>query len=188
MEMPSKEFAEKYVGRRVRIINTNDVPDFTHIPTPIGIITQYTGIRVIVDLQETHPGINHWMVFLRHIELLDEKVINPYPHICKACKSPARKNSDVALCSNVKCKSSNKKKYFIPYVKVVDKYIKCAICDEFAYTCRDRARAGNDIYYSFSCFNKHNWQIKVYPGMLLKQSEHVIYYMNKDLSGWTRKY
>jgi hypothetical protein len=72
---------------------------------------------------------------IERVSLIKEEVAivaRPYPHICKACKSPARINKSATICSNSKC--SSRKKYLGPLNKQaarmlpkVNRSIKCPV-------------------------------------------------------------
>jgi hypothetical protein len=192
--MTGKEFAERYVGREVRLINTTDVPCFER-PNPIAIVVGYydqnicTSILVkFVDHKDQFlswkPHINVvllqkaeriWSVALSNLELV-VKSSNTYPHTCKKCKKPARKIGKVVLCSNVKCKSRgtfNKAfKSFIQYNEVL-----CPMCQNVGQYISDQwyGKATGKNYSYLNCSNAHGWSYvpKHYDAIIDKNKKRI---------------
>lgn len=95
---------------------------------------------------------------MKHIKSLP--AIVPYPHICKNCKSPARKCADKVFCSNVKCKTRNMFKYFnkskLTYGTKEDPVIvKCPKCSKVVKLVYALIKIGNEHCGGIYC-DEHN--------------------------------
>jgi hypothetical protein len=62
----------------------------------------YSSFKATHEIGKT---VNYYRISPLYRLVIPEIKINPYPHVCKKCHSPARKGSNVIFCSNVKCKS-----------------------------------------------------------------------------------
>ncbi len=185
--MTPQEYAIKYAGRKVQIFGTLDVPRYKENREPFArVIGYYTNPVmhpgwVVIDFVEAsdnakawdlseRPGQitlvvkdadKGWRVPIENVKLYDERPIVAYPHKCKLCKAPARKN---VLCSNMHCKSRSgylrevKSKIITP----ADKFIRCPKCNSVA----DSASGGfDDInHHAFTCPEGHRWQCKASIG------------------------
>lgn len=94
-----------YVSQADVLVDFEEEDDQTcawHIDTSIYDIT--------LTVQDAVRG---WRVPIHNLRLMDcyakhhrvHKPVVAYPHVCVKCKYPARKNGQVMLCSNTRCKS-----------------------------------------------------------------------------------
>lgn len=201
-----RKFAEENAGQRVRIINIGHIPNGA---TELARVIGHNKTSLVVEFEEQGHGwriereygitfvvnnaVRGWYVPLEQIELVKPlKEIKPYPHTCKICKAPSRKNGSIVLCSNVKCKATNKKRYVSAVQKrdtyKRDTYIRCPVCKGIAASADGRSHKDGEIWYSFVCMKDHRWQDVVYPYARIcyyGNGTH-IYFMPKDLSKWVK--
>lgn len=149
----AKEFAEGYIGRKIKVnaiacpIKHDTNPESAEI---IGY-NLFGSPRVLVSFDDNSLNIgnsiyynyffikdinrlttHYWSVDIRDIITgCDNKPIIAYPNKCNRCGSSARKICRAILCSNIKCKSKQFKKIYnsknIVNLPAVDKdnYILC---------------------------------------------------------------
>ncbi len=97
-------------------------------------------------------------VALSNVRLITEH--KPYPHTCKICKAPARRNRDAAICSNTFCKANRK---YINSLKIIvgkadkDNIICCPICFTTIMDKIISATGEDHVYKSYviECINNH---------------------------------
>lgn len=167
-------FAIKYAGKRVKVIDPDALP---RSGMNVGIIVGFDRSSIIIEFEdkktfnmcwELENRVNHgitlvvdrnnstrvWAVDLKYIELINDKPVVIYPHICKICKSPARITSNFIICSNVKCKSRLSLKVLTKSVKKIGQHIKCPTCKKYA------CELYSDVVlhmFKAVCKNKHRW-------------------------------
>jgi hypothetical protein len=119
-----------------------------------------SGITTIT-LTIEEPVKSAYSVDLRRVRLVVE--CKPYPHMCRICKAPARRNKDATICSNVSCKSQRK------YVKSIrpqhkeqpGKIVKCSKCGTAAMHMVIAKRTSYDNNYTIECSRKHTFDCSV---------------------------
>lgn len=114
--MKSLNNIRQWIGKQVRI--HLDCPDWGGLDrntTLLGIggvsaivyrPPEYGGYMLNDAQGKTHSS--GWCIDPGYIELIEPAInVNPYPHKCNMCKSPARRCGNVTMCSNMRCGSRN---------------------------------------------------------------------------------
>jgi len=97
--------------------------------------------------------------FLRPIKNDKKKVItvNPYPHTCSKCNSPARNFSTYIMCSNSHCKINKKfKQEVLSKVPKLNR-LRCPTCRGYATEVGAARGKNNTTQWRFSCGKRHTW-------------------------------
>jgi hypothetical protein len=211
--MNSKDFAEKYANKPIKLIGKIAHSYKLSIDTIIGTCVGWVDYRGEPQEQDGEyecivikPADNidyfgkevrandrnwinatnkeiHWKslihVFpIRHcIPVLKPiKPVVAYPHICKVCKSPARKIGKKTLCSNDKCKSWKAVRQEAAIIAKLHKdpninndgFVICHECKSFARTCITKS-AITPFFYINKCMNGHRWECEWRAGYKMKR-------------------
>jgi hypothetical protein len=178
--MDAKEYYHAFRGRRVRLINTLDVPRRTDNPNPYAIVVGYVNYRVLVMFEEdddkqrmsryvsvggnielSTPTVNAWQVNVECLELdYPTSMKPPKKSRCKLCHSLGFKTYNLFICSNKKCRKSQKvirQKYKTPKItKPIDNYVRCPECNEIAHMAYWVISEVANTYRG-QCPNNHHW-------------------------------
>lgn len=91
------------------------------------------GITKYGDEYHINLGSSWYLLWPGMKNVCPKIIVNPYPHICKFCHSPARKCADNIFCSNYKCKSRKVIKYIKAAKLINDKdnpiIVYCSTCN-----------------------------------------------------------
>lgn len=181
--MTSKQFAELNVDSVVKLsaIGIKDYHVSNMDGLPFGICVGYYGAYIVIkvaeylDTSKIKQNISYarlvnttilskkvgeqenlFYVNPSAIEICEEiKPVNPYPHVCKNCKAPARRCVGFVMCSNNNCKTRKTIKHAVGLDKISNCYVDYdgyIICTE----CKQRAIStfGEGCY---RCRNDHSW-------------------------------
>lgn len=196
--MSAKQYASKYPGKPVRL-SAFAQKEFKLDDKPIGIVVGYRAgtlgkigsskvvihsgkyprtklefytdrkyNAVVADAPSSKSGV--YLLSVNYIEQLEEdKPVVTYPHVCSTCGQPARRGTNLVVCSNLLCKS--KKALLtaigpIPKFFTTDKegYVLCPTCQiKDKIKCREHDFASKSGHREFICRKNghkfsHNWK------------------------------